>query len=158
MRFRYFSVAILFVVLVAGLGYTARAQKTPGNLNQRADEILKMVNLHRKNKGLKPLVNNTIIEKAAEKHSKNMATKVIPFSHDGFDERMELLAWKLRQVNGWSENVAYSQKSAKDVVAMWLKSPGHKENIEGNYNLTGIGIARNSSGDIFYTQIFIRKE
>lgn len=157
LRFLYAIIVSVSLTLV-GATNTCAQNAASGNLAQRKEEILKYVNLHRTGMGLKPLTANEIITQAAEKHSKNMAAKVIPFSHDGFDERMARLAKQLKQVYGWSENVAYSQKPAKDVVTMWLNSPGHKRNIEGNYNLTGIGIARSATGELYYTQIFLRKQ
>ncbi len=42
------------------------------------------------------------------------------------------------------------------MVEQWLTSPGHKRNIVGNYNITGIGIARDKQGKLYYTQIFLR--
>ncbi|MEB3337507.1 MAG: hypothetical protein VKJ46_08605 [Leptolyngbyaceae bacterium] len=36
-----------------------------------------------------------------------------------------------------------------------MKSPGHLKNIKGQYNLTGIGIAKDSQGKYYFTQIFI---
>ena len=47
--------------------------------------------------------------------------------------------------------------SAGEVVNMWLNSPGHKRNIEGNFTLTGIGIAEADNGYLYFTQIFLRK-
>jgi uncharacterized protein YkwD len=46
--------------------------------------------------------------------------------------------------------------SAREVVDGWLKSPGHKRNIEGDFTLTGIGIASDKQGNIYFTQIFSR--
>ncbi len=158
MLLRFIYAVVVFLTLSLNSAITVHAQTPAINLAQRKEEILKYVNLHRTSMGLKPLALNETIAQAAEKHSKNMATKVIPFSHDGFDERMARLGKQLKQVYGWSENVAYSEKPAKEVVAMWLNSPGHKKNIEGNYNLTGIGIVRGANGELYYTQIFLRKQ
>ncbi len=36
----------------------------------------------------------------------------------------------------------------------WLRSPGHRENIEGAYDLTGIGVARSRQGVYYFTQLF----
>jgi uncharacterized protein YkwD len=54
-----------------------------------------------------------------------------------------------------AENVAYGNITAKEVVDNWLKSPGHRRNIEGKYTITGIGVAKSSDGTIFFTQIFV---
>jgi uncharacterized protein YkwD len=86
-----------------------------------------------------------------------MATKKIPFSHDGYDERMDGISRQLKNVSATAENVAYGPTTAKDVVDMWLHSPGHKKNIEGNYNLTGIAVEKGTDGGTYYTQIFVYK-
>ena len=57
-----------------------------------------------------------------------------------------------------AENVAYNSgysDPATQAVQGWLKSTGHRQNLEGNYNLTGIGIAKNAKGEYYFTQIFI---
>jgi len=46
------------------------------------------------------------------------------------------------------QKLAMGSETAREVVDNWLKSPMHKQNIEGPYNLTGIGIAL--TGKVFY--------
>jgi uncharacterized protein YkwD len=46
--------------------------------------------------------------------------------------------------------------SAREVVDGWLHSPGHRRNIEGDFKLTGIGLAFGHNGNIFFTQIFTK--
>jgi uncharacterized protein YkwD len=58
--------------------------------------------------------------------------------------------------NAVAENVAFGSSTAKEVVDGWLNSPGHKKNIEGNYKLTGIGVARDQQAKLYFTQIFAR--
>jgi uncharacterized protein YkwD len=41
---------------------------------------------------------------------------------------------------------------------MWINSPGHRENIEGDYNLSGIGIYKNRNGVLYFTHIFIKRK
>lgn len=57
-----------------------------------------------------------------------------------------------------AENVTYNQGFSDPVtqaVDGWLKSTGHRQNIEGNFTLTGIGLAKNSSNEYYFTQIFV---
>jgi len=122
-----------------------------------AKEVLRYVNEHRDSMGLAPLQMNNVISQAAEIHSSNMAQKVVPFGHDGFDERIGNLLKELSPANAGAENVADGVTSAREAVNLWLHSPGHRRNIEGNFNLTGIGIASSSDGKIYITQIFIHK-
>jgi uncharacterized protein YkwD len=121
-------------------------------------EILGLINEHRAEMGLKPLIMNDVIMAAAESHSRNMGAKKVPFGHQGFDARMNKLGKQLKPVDGFAENVAYGPTTAKEAVELWLNSPGHKRNIEGNYNLTGLGIAKGKDGELYYTEIFISKK
>ena len=84
-----------------------------------------------------------------------MATGKVPFSHNGFEDRAKRIKAKLKNVTSWAENVAFGDKTARQVVDMWLNSPGHRKNIEGNYNLSGIGLSVDKTGNTFFTQIFI---
>ncbi|MCM5528255.1 CAP domain-containing protein [Parasegetibacter sp. NRK P23] len=117
-------------------------------------EILELVNKHRKKKNLPPLQWNSAMAKAAEQHSANMAKKKTAFGHNGFEARVKKIASSEGMLKGWAENVAFGNLSAEEVVKGWLKSPGHKKNIEGKYNLMGVGIARSKSGELYFTQIF----
>lgn len=120
-------------------------------------DILYYVNKHRKEKGLAALTMNNIACEEALQHSKDMANRKVDFSHDGFYDRMKDVKAKMGPVCGFAENVAYGKIGAKEVVDMWLDSPGHRENIEGDYALMGIGIARSNDGYLYFTQIFILK-
>lgn len=147
--------ALILMVLVAiGITLTSNAYASDG----MEKEILELVNKYRQKKKLPPLEYDKSIAKAAEKHSENMADKRVSFGHGGFDDRIDKLLANIKGANAAAENVAYGSKTAEDVVDMWLNSKGHKKNIEGNFNMTGIGIARDKSGRLYYTQIFINRK
>lgn len=120
------------------------------------DEVLVHVNKYRKSKGLAPLRMHDAIVEESRKHSYNMANNIVPFSHDGFNTRSKNLASRIPGMRSVAENVAYGQMSAREVVEDWIKSPGHRKNIEGNYTQTGIGIATSKKGVLYYTQMFVR--
>jgi uncharacterized protein YkwD len=86
-----------------------------------------------------------------------MAIRKTSFGHDGFEGRVKKIAQKLGGLKASAENVAYGHLSAKEVVNNWLKSPGHKKNIEGKYTMTGIGVVKANDGTLFFTQIFASK-
>ncbi len=117
-------------------------------------EILNLVNKYRKTKGLSPLQTNFVVESQARRHTLDMATRRVPFGHDGIAARSKLIRTKISGVNAVAENVAYGNQTAESVVDSWLNSPGHKKNIEGNYRLTGIGVARDIKSQLYFTQIF----
>ncbi|KTC77112.1 CAP domain-containing protein [Legionella brunensis] len=120
--------------------------------------VLKYINEYRAQRGLAPLKMNSAMSKEAEIHSREMATHKIGFGHKDFNKRIKRLFTEIQQCRGGAENVAYNYKDAQDVVKNWLTSPGHRRNIMGNYNLTGIGLARDSRGKIYFTQIFLRTD
>lgn len=139
---------MMIACLLAGTGVFAQSME---------QDILELVNKHRRQRGLAKLEMANEISAEAEKHSRNMATGHTAFGHDGFDERLSRLMRQLPGSNGGAENVAYGSRTAEEVVDMWLNSPGHRKNIEGNYNLTGIGAIKGKDGTAYYTQIFIRQ-
>lgn len=118
--------------------------------------VLDQINHYRIEKNLQPLQLNSQISKEAEAHSRQMAEKRIPLGHDGFKERVNRLSNYFHQSVKAAENVAYNNKAAEVSVNQWLNSRGHRKNIEGNYNLTGIGIAYDKKGQVYVTQIFIK--
>jgi uncharacterized protein YkwD len=143
-------------IMAICVNFNASAQKRQ-SCEGMENEVLHYINEHREHIGLRPLVMNEAISEAAAKHSHDMATGRVPFGHEGFDARMAKLRRQIKPVYGWAENVAMGDETAKEVVETWLHSPGHRQNIEGDYNLTGIGIVRSKDGDLYFTQIFMRK-
>jgi uncharacterized protein YkwD len=120
-------------------------------------DILYYINQYRNSIGLPALQIINAASEQATQHSIEMANRATPFGHEGFDERIDNIVKKIGFVHASAENVAYGKLTAKEVVDLWLNSPGHKKNIEGNYALTGIGLAKDAEGLVFYTQIFLRK-
>ena len=134
---------------------TAAPKTTPANIAPAIeDAILGLVNNYRKKKGLPALQTNYVIETEARRHTVSMATHSVPFGHNGFSYRSKVITSKIPGITGTAENVAYGSRSAQEVVDGWLKSPGHRKNIEGNYRLTGIGVARDAKSVLYFTQIF----
>lgn len=120
--------------------------------------VLQHVNEYRAKHGLSALIFNSTMSQEAVAHSRAMATSHIGFGHLGFEGRIKRLYRVIPNANGGSENVAAGKWNAKQVVDGWMNSPGHRRNILGHYNVTGIGIAHDSRGRTYYTQIFIRKD
>ncbi len=118
-------------------------------------EIFRLINKYRQSRHLPALHMNASISAAARRHSRDMAARRVPFGHSGFDARIDKLLHGIKGAHAAAENVAYGSKTAADVVKLWIHSRGHRKNILGKYNLTGIGIARSRNGTLYFTQIFI---
>ena len=56
-----------------------------------------------------------------------------------------------------AENVGYGYRTSKAVVNAWLKSKGHRENVEGEYSHVGISVRQDEDGKNYFTNIFIKK-
>lgn len=119
-------------------------------------QILELINKHRESKGLAPLQINFIVSAEARRHSMNMATKRVAFGHNGLSARTKIITSKIKGVSSVAENVAYGNLTAQQAVQTWLNSAGHRKNIEGNYAITGIGVARNQNSQLYFTQIFAK--
>ncbi|SDR73593.1 CAP domain-containing protein [Gramella sp. MAR_2010_147] len=118
-------------------------------------EILEELNLYRKAIGLRELkvIPNISIE--SEGHNEYMIEEGV-VSHDNFSERASFL---IQEVGAKTvgENVGYGYKDAKAVVNAWLKSKGHRENVEGDYSHFGISVRQDADGKNYFTNMFIKK-
>ena len=72
------------------------------------------------------------------------------FSHtrpDGF-------SWSTVSGAAYGENIAKGQNSAEKVIASWMTSQGHRENIlHGSYGSIGV-CARVENGVVYWVQLF----
>lgn len=161
-------IRIFFLFLIAGVvscktNPGIKSEKTSGGTTATVSagsleqDILKEVNEYRKKKGLPALKANSVIATEASVHSQAMARKQVAFGHGGYGARVKRISQRLEGIVGSAENVAVGNMSAAEVVKRWINSPTHRKNIEGPYNLTGIGVSKDVTGRFYYTQVFIRK-
>lgn len=158
--------------LAAGLGGSTRNQSPLDQSLTRANKraasnrstanlersVLQQINQYRQRNGLSPLTTNATIAQQARRHSQNMANSR-SLNHNGFEARIQTIS-KTIPYRGAAENVAFNagfSNPAAQAVNGWLKSSGHLQNIMGNFNLTGIGVAKNSQNEYYFTQIFIQR-
>lgn len=148
---------ILGLAMIGCQGAKSKGEaETPNILNDVEQKAFEEVNNYRLSKGLKPLSLDSRIVEQARKHSQNMADKKVPFSHEGFEERVAATNIPRKYA---AENVAYNQgysDPAARAVEGWINSEGHRRNIEGDFDLTGMGVVKSSNGTYYFTQIFIQ--
>lgn len=119
-----------------------------------ARQALDGTNAYRARKGLAPLRWHDGIAKIAAEHAAQMASGRMPFSHDGFDDRVRAFPVSHSRA---AENLALNQgvaDVARVAVDGWIKSPGHEKNLSGPYTLCGIGVGRSANGTFYLTQLF----
>lgn len=125
------------------------------NYNSIEVEILEEINLYRRALNLielKPMVNLSI---ESEKHNQYMISQGVA-SHDNFSQRASYLIQEVG-ADKVGENIGYGYRTSQAVVNDWLKSKGHKENIEGNYTHFGISVRQDADGKNYFTNIFIKR-
>lgn len=118
-------------------------------------EILELINNHRLSLGLNPLDDMALVKSVAFTHTDYMVDNN-EVSHANFFTRSNYLK-ENAGAKKVSENVAYGYSSAESVVRAWLKSDGHKANIEGDFSNFDISAEVNTEGKWYYTNIFIKK-
>ena len=155
----------LFIAIVIGASAGAHAQTTakpPSGSDFREGverQTFFLVNQYRQSNFLAPLVWDDAIAKVARAHSKDMASGVVDFGHDGFRDRVNHLRNVMEGFQGAGENVLMSSEVedvAKSAVALWLRSPHHLENIRGDFNYSGLGVWQDKNGVVYFTQIFMK--
>lgn len=128
------------------------------NMATLNNDILVLVNKYRRSIGKPDLQLIDVMNTQATIHSKDMVNGSTGFGHEGFEARVENIKKSVGFLSAAAENVAEGTMTAAQVVDGWLHSPGHKKNIEGDYNYTGIGTAQRKDGTVYFTQIFIIKK
>lgn len=160
LRNRLLGAPLLLVLAGAvALGVQAQERQRP-SIEALETKTHELVNEHRRSKGLPPLAYSRPIAAIARRHSEAMAEGRISFSHEGFETRRRRIARSI-PLEGIAENVGVNTEAARRTVSVivsgWLGSSGHRENIEGDYDATGIGIARSPRGPWYFTQIFVKR-
>jgi uncharacterized protein YkwD len=148
-----YLVLFLASILIPGCKENPVANNKITQLELLGKEVHSLINLHRTSVGLTELEWSDIIAAECITHSIDMARNGT-IDHNGFYERIDRIKEKIT-VNWAGENVALNW-STQAAVTSWLNSPGHKNNIESNSNLTGVGIAFDSDSAMYLTQIFVK--
>ncbi|RZU46268.1 uncharacterized protein YkwD [Streptomyces sp. BK022] len=115
--------------------------------------VVELVNAERAKVGCSPVTLNSTLTKAAQDHSADMAAHNT-MSHtgsDGSDPGSRITAAGY-QWSTYGENVAYGYATPEQVMAGWMNSPGHRENIL-NCSFKEIGVGLAQPGD-YWTQDF----
>lgn len=124
------------------------------NYTSIENQTLELVNSYRASIGLNTLEKSNYISIQSEEHDNYMITNNV-VSHDHFDVRYNNIVNALG-AKKVGENIAYNYSSPKAALDAWLKSPTHKECIEGDYSHFGIAIRTSPEGKIYYTNIFAK--
>ncbi len=130
---------------------------TAGNFSSYQKQVLDLVNAERTKRGLKALTLDTKLSNVATMKSQDMIDKNY-FDHNSPTYGSPFDMMKKFGVNYRSagENIAEGQTSPQEVMNAWMNSEGHRKNIlNPDFTTLGVGVAKTSSGRLYWTQMFI---
>ena len=117
-------------------------------------QVLALVNVERAAAGCDPLSADAALAAVARAHSADMRDRDY-FSHtdpDGLDPFQRAAAAGVD--DAMAENIAQGQPDARAVMADWMASPGHRQNIlDCALSRLGVGVAEGAGGP-WWTQLF----
>lgn len=122
------------------------------------NEVIRLVNIERSKRGLKPLKANWQLSRVARYKSMDMRDKNY-FSHTSptYGSPFKMMKDFRIYFTTAGENIAYGQRTAQEVMNSWMNSEGHRNNIlSSNFTEIGVGIAYSKDKGIYWTQMFIR--
>lgn len=116
-------------------------------MNGLAMQMLSEVNLERSSRGLSALTLDPQLTAAAEIRAREIAEK---FSHT----RPDGTKWSTVSSAAYGENIARGQKTADKVMAAWMSSSGHRQNIlRASYGSIGVACAK-VGNVVYWVQLF----
>lgn len=119
-------------------------------------EVVRLVNVERAKEGLAPLTIDTKVQAAAMVRAKECEQR---FSHTRPIGTSFATALKEQGVSYRSagENIAWGQKTPREVVSAWMNSAGHRANImNASFTTIGVGYYENARGIDYWCQLFTR--
>lgn len=123
---------------------------------QYAEEVLKLVNAEREKAGVPALTLDTQLCAAANQRAKELVENFAHERPDGSDAST-VLTENGCQYTTMGENIAAGQATPEDVVASWMDSQGHRENIlNPDFAKLGVGYYKDEAGNYvhYWVQLF----
>ena len=137
--------------------HDARAATGPLRVGHRTcpavdlDAVIARVNQIRGHAGLRRVGDDEHLARYASTRSAAMAAERV-LSHRGWDRGLRGAGFTEGAIG---ENVAYNYETADDVMAAWMRSPGHRANIlEPLFRRIGVGCVIDDRGHRWWTQDF----
>jgi uncharacterized YkwD family protein len=136
---------------------TTNTTAPTGDFSAYQQEVLNIVNKERAAKGLSALKFNAELSKVATTKSQDMIDKGY-FAHNSptYGSPFDMMKQFGITYKTAGENIAMGQKTPQEVMTAWMNSEGHRKNIlNSSFTEIGIGIAKDKSGRLYWTQMFI---
>ena len=144
------------VLLLLGACTSGRGPADTTRVETIELRVHRLINEARADRGLPRLTRFDALDEEARRHSLAMANGRVRFSHRGFEDRAARIR-AVAAVTSVGENLSQTRghgDPAAVAVEQWLASRGHRRNLMGDYELTGVGAAEARDGTVFVTQLF----
>ena len=138
---------------------TTPDQKPSTDFSSYQQQVLDLVNAERTKRGISALTLDSNLSSVATKKSQDMVNKNY-FDHTSptYGSPFDMMKQFGISYRTAGENIAKGQKTPQEVVTAWMNSEGHRKNIlNPNFTNLGVGIAKDSKGTTYWTQMFIGK-
>ena len=143
-------------------GSTEEKPSTTPNTNNSdfasyQQQVLELVNKERSKNGLSPLTLDYSLSNVATKKSQDMINKNY-FDHTSptYGSPFDMMKQFGISYRSAGENIAKGQRTPQEVMNAWMNSAGHRANIlNSSFTKLGVGIAKDSNGTLYWTQMFI---
>jgi spore coat assembly protein SafA/uncharacterized protein, YkwD family len=123
------------------------------------NEVIRLLNIERSKNGLGQLTADWQLSRVARYKSADMRDSKY-FSHYSptYGDPFKMMHDFGISFYAAGENIAMGQPTPQAVMNAWMNSTGHRANIlNPQFNEIGVGVAKTSSGVIYWTQEFIRR-
>lgn len=128
------------------------------DIKSQENEVIRLVNVERAKYGLPALKANWQLSRVARYKSQDMVDKGY-FSHTSptYGSPFKMMEAFGIKFSAAGENIAMGMRTPAEVMNAWMNSPGHRNNILNNsFNEIGVGLAKDSKGRQYWTQMFIK--
>ncbi len=135
---------------------TPEEDTSDNNMHAFVQEVVNLVNAERAKEGLSPLTLDTKVQAAAQVRAVECEQS---FSHTRPNGTSFATALKEQNVSYKSagENIAWGQRSPKEVMNGWMNSEGHRANIMNpDFTTIGVGYYQNAKGTNYWCQLFTK--
>jgi uncharacterized protein YkwD len=132
------------------------ASAAPGLQAPVQQQVLALANQQRRKAGCAPVTLDRRLVEAANRHAADMARRGY-FDHEspGGDRAGSRVSEAGYTWSRYGENIAKGQESPYEVMADWMQSPSHRENIlDCRLDQMGVGLALDSGDTPYWVQDF----
>ena len=114
-----------------------------------SNPLLKAHNSQRSSKAVAPLELDKELCEYAQKHAETMARNGY-LAHSSMSNLAVLAG-----TGSVAENIAWGQSTEEEVVASWMNSSGHRQNImSARFKKVGFGVKEDARGRLYWCAVF----